>query len=72
MDHAETAASEPRIPPALFLRRALEQSDPRAYLGGGQRGAKGGIAAADDNDVEIGMCHFPFLRAPEPSFHHME
>src|SRR4029077_10551674 len=58
MDHAEATTGESRIPAALFLRRALEQRNPRACLGGCQRGAKCSIAAAHDHDVEIRMSHF--------------
>src|SRR5262249_1222199 len=58
MNHPEAAAGEPRIAAALLLRRAFEQRDARALLGRRKRGAKGGIAATDDDD--IGSCHVIF------------
>jgi hypothetical protein len=67
MDHAETAAGEPRISPAPFLRRALEHRAPRGDRGGGQRGAKCGAAAAHDNDLEIGICYFTFSVRRRPT-----
>ena len=52
---------EPALRPvagALGERRAGDQADPAALLGGPQRRPQPGGAAADDDDVELGGCRY--------------
>ena len=53
VSEAEAARGEERVPAALVLRRLLEDEHGSPALPRGQRGAEGGIATADDDDVGI-------------------
>ena len=62
---AEAAGGEGRVAAAIFLGGLFQHQHLGALLGGGQRGAQGGVAGADDDHVPLGINGHSLAPNPE-------
>ncbi len=53
VDHAHRAGGEAAVAAGLVLRRRLQHAHRGALLARRQRGAEGGVAGADDDDIDF-------------------